>query len=895
MKRSASDAQLVAHGETKSSTSSGIRLPLLLHLSPRIPADQQAELRVLVSSKPQYACFAESEEKALLVLPDFQQEELAALEKRKRRVVGLPFVLRFLQDPGLLSKVPALPLYDLIYRCPGALCFSAMEPWQRTRSQTLAKWMGARCAQDVASGTELLVAARVSIHPDSKYQEALARRIPIVKPSYLEAVWETKRLVDVQLHHLLPLAGLAICFDADCCGDSQGPTTLKDGAVASGGQIVPFDKAEVVIVADTSRSLYKEARKRGQQVAPPKWLERCLQIRCALQISGDLEVPQPGAVSGSSPASMESNCTTMLERCVLCLLYLEAGSREAARAWAWRCGAWTTLDPLDPAITHVLFNVLLDAAVVVSVPTDKEIYFLDVSWLEACASGNKALETDFPRQQVSYNPTCDTIYSTAMGNVREISRGLRRVRSTGAEDVADPSLTAALAGRPLSRASSDPPPVVPAPVADMEPHISPPLSEGIFTGLVLGMAGWPHDMEAQIVEQICTNGGSAAHGIGSNINALMTGKPNMCLCWGNGPPVFATPAQVPLVTVQWLQACIAEQTLHPSSAFPHFEPGKHPMPLSSMSKFVIRITGLQQDRKSSRERWRLEELVQVLGAAVAQQNTRRSELTHIVCAEPSLLQSSFAELAAKRQIPLVSVQWLLDSFRLGSLQPDGKYGISGISGISSSSDVSASATGGPVACFTAVLAKCDILLSKTTLANTPDLHKMAKDLAAASVEIWKTADELRNCLQARREGQAIIVVDKDEAHRNGLESIAANLSERQSFVQPSWLSETYSQRRRLPVESFGVFVTEDVQEPRPAQGASYAWQPAEMKRLEEVSEQAHQEKESKTGGSINLLSAIQASAEQQARRDKESKAGGSINLLSALKAGAEQKLAKLGS
>ena len=32
-----------------------------------------------------------------------------------------------------------------------------------------------------------------------------------------------------------------------------------------------------------------------------------------------------------------------------------------------------------------------------------------------------------------------------------------------------------------------------------------------------------------------------------------------------------------------LQACIAEQTLHPSSAFPHFEPGKHPMPLSSMS------------------------------------------------------------------------------------------------------------------------------------------------------------------------------------------------------------------------------------------------------------------------------------------------------------------------
>ena len=34
------------------------------------------------------------------------------------------------------------------------------------------------------------------------------------------------------------------------------------------------------------------------------------------------QVPQPGAVSGSSPASMESTCATMLERCVLCLLLL---------------------------------------------------------------------------------------------------------------------------------------------------------------------------------------------------------------------------------------------------------------------------------------------------------------------------------------------------------------------------------------------------------------------------------------------------------------------------------------------------------------------------------------------------------------------------------------------
>lgn len=29
------------------------------------------------------------------------------------------------------------------------------------------------------------------------------------------------------------------------------------------------------------------------------------------------------------------------------------------------------------------------------------------------------------------------------------------------------------------------------------------MSEGVFSGLVLGMAGWPHHEEPQIVEQIC--------------------------------------------------------------------------------------------------------------------------------------------------------------------------------------------------------------------------------------------------------------------------------------------------------------------------------------------------------------------------------------------------------
>ena len=85
-------------------------------------------------------------------------------------------------------------------------------------------------------------------------------------------------------------------------------------------------------------------------------------------------------------------------------------------------------------LMQVLFNVLPDTCVQVSVPTNKdsvheenaysivfvmlfhllilcrsswfcieEIRFLDVSWLEACACGTRASETDFPRHSKNLN------------------------------------------------------------------------------------------------------------------------------------------------------------------------------------------------------------------------------------------------------------------------------------------------------------------------------------------------------------------------------------------------------------------------------------------------------------------------------------------------------------
>eukprot|EP00438_Fugacium_kawagutii_P009228 Skav215168 [mRNA] locus=scaffold4227:43183:49414:+ [translate_table: standard] len=262
-----------------------------------------------------------------------------------------------------------------------------MDPQQRNRSYTLAKWIGARCTSDVVPGTELLVAAR------------------------------------------------------------NTPSVLFDGLhILAKAQMMPFDKAEVVIVADTSRSLYKEARKRGQQVAPPKWLERCLQIRCALQIAGELEEYLEAGPEDLSPPNLREDEIRIEKGRHLLRWTLEHGA--PGKTWAGE-------------LMHlVLFNVLPETAVVVSVPTDKEI-----------------VQQEFRDEHLK--------------RFEEL-----KVRSTGAEDVAD-----AVLAMPPTRAAPDLAPL--PPVTDIEPCISPPLSEGVFSGLVLGMAGWPNAEETQIVEQIC--------------------------------------------------------------------------------------------------------------------------------------------------------------------------------------------------------------------------------------------------------------------------------------------------------------------------------------------------------------------------------------------------------
>lgn len=888
----------------------GLQLPLSLYLSPSILPAAAATLHELIRRQPGYARVVDKQDGALHVLPDFELEEVAALERRCCRVIGLPFAERILRDPSALGRVHALPLYDVIYRADGAICCSGLPPAVRVRCNALARWMGARFSEGLAQGVGLLVTSRVSLHPESKYQAALKQRLPVVRPSYLEEMWQAKDDVDMEAHVLPPLSGLGICFDPR---QADVIERFRDKVASHGAVIESLDRAEVVIVKDVFAPLYQEARKMGILVAPPLWLERCLQLRHCVLIVGELEVLNPKSaslmLSGALVPSLgvskltptiEAECGMCLTDCVCCLLYLPLGhQRDAAKALAWKCGAFTTLNPLDKAITHVLFKVVGKQQTQVSVPIDEDrVSFLDVSWLEACAQeGRRVREELHPQQHVVFNPSCDTAYACAFGrttssNNAGSAQGADRSSLLGANtkalvtEVVPPLVQprAIAEQRRSSVAGVAPGATTMVASADraggrlqlLPPVRSLPLAEhGVFAGLVLGLIGWKcgDADEVALVEKIRGQGGTVVHG-GSAPEVVLEANVDVCVCKDFGPPpLTASRVSVALATVFWVNACLADGVCHPRSGFPHFEPGPGPLPLQAMSGCSIRITALEAS--SHRRRLRLEELANVLGAQVAQQDSRWANITHVVCVLPELLDTRLFEGATKRAKPVVTVQWLFDCFRTNSRQAEDRYAVSSTVG---SPSVAAGPAGLTAESFAAkVLAGHDVLISPSALGSDPQLPQMAEELGA-TVHTWRSVDELMSLLEVRgillvppgttagathaaeangdvrsgsatsestsRRHQTIVLLETEEVSEAGapLAVVASAIAHesRDMFVLPTWLSETYRQQRRSPIEAFAALPAIDSEELAPKRQrldeATYAWQPEQMKRLEELAE-----------------------------------------------------------
>eukprot|EP00747_Dinoflagellata_sp_TGD_P213347 gnl/TRDRNA2_/TRDRNA2_86310_c2_seq1.p1 gnl/TRDRNA2_/TRDRNA2_86310_c2~~gnl/TRDRNA2_/TRDRNA2_86310_c2_seq1.p1 ORF type:complete len:695 (+),score=110.39 gnl/TRDRNA2_/TRDRNA2_86310_c2_seq1:1-2085(+) len=657
-----------------------------------------------------------------------------------------------------------------------------------------------------------------------------------------------------------------------------------------------MEKADVVLVKDFMSSIYVQAKRLGILCAPPLWLERCFTLRRCVPIAGDLQVGQPKtlslvgsagettcpgqAVSACSDPAKEGDSGTSLlfSGCVICLLYLPEGLRNHAKALAWTCGAYTTLDPLDKGITHVLFaNATTESLATVSIQRDDDrVSFLDIQWLEACVrDGRRVRESSYPLQRVHHNPACDSAY-TAVSNLRErkLQRGPSRCPSVGAQPLpwesalAPVPLPAPLSpergpGTAAAAIEGVPQALAHAPEQPFE-KFAPETESGVFAGLTLGLHGWPSgDADGRaLVSVICGQGGTATSG-GSPEQFL---EADVCICRrGVRPAASEAASRAQLATAEWVRACVSDGVRHPCSEFPHFEPCAGQLPLPDMGKCLVRITSLEEHGR--RKRARLEELAQLLGARVAQKDSKFADITHVVAVVPKLLDRKTFDGAKKRRIPVVEVQWLFDCYSRCKKQPAEPYSID-----AHSSDVTdqlspdhSRASARQFAA--AVLAGHDVLISLSALGSDARLPKMAEELGAAP-RTWRSAHELREALEAcgawasasaacagasdangsdagsKTNHRVVVLLDEEEARGGNpgaplAEFIAALPgTARKIFVLPTWLLETFRQRRPLPLEAFAALPARSVEEPskkRPREDveATYAWKSAASTLLDD--------------------------------------------------------------
>lgn len=531
-------------------------------------------------------------------------------------------------------------------------------------------------------------------------------------------------------------------------------------------------------------------------------------------------MPHPGALGYGDAAeipltlNLDEAGGTALLGVVLCLLYVPVDKRDTIKGVAWRCGAFTTLDPKDRAITHVLFHPVTPTARDVSVRRDEDrVFFVDVSWLHACAEDGKRLRVErFPQQTVFYNPEKDVDYARLKGRSLASVRPLLR-RSTSAPDL--PALQ-------NSAKLSSPQSVQSPPTR----HV--PLGGGVFNGKVICLVCWPN--EHHLVEKIRMNGGAVLQNGGGEVQADFCVRPfgaQICACGHQRVEQ--------LRSEPWVEACVADTALLDASAFPHFEPGDAPLPLSGLSGVAVRITCVDDNRK----RPHLERMATLAGAKLLGQGSTMKEMTHMICLRPELLDRKKFEFVKSKGKWILTAQWLMDSVRTRVAQPEQKYVVS-VQQCKSASSVPEQGSTSTRNFATSVLVGYDIFFSLAALGSNARLPQMAEELGA-KVQTMQTTEELRAAVPASVSSQVVVIVEKEEARAAADTLRELRASADKLFVLPSWLLEVFSQRRALPLEAFTALPTPQAEEPaakRPktdgTNEAAYVWQHDQTKRLEDL-------------------------------------------------------------
>jgi hypothetical protein len=280
----------------------------------------------------------------------------------------------------------------------------------------------------------------------------------------------------------------------------------------------------------------------------------------------------------------------------------------------------------------------------------------------------------------------------------------------------------------------------------------------------------------------------------------------------------------------------------------------------------VKITGLEVTRDGHAKRLLVQELVALLGATFATADSRKA-WTHVVCVNASRVDEKIFVTARRKQIPVVTLQWIFDSFKANARLPFDSYVVE--------LESLRNAAGAPtepvhnIDIAAGVLAGHRILISPYALGSNDDggrLPQLAEELGAVEVQTWRNAKEfeelLRKAITAAAEAQdgatddnaVVIVLEHEDPEHELVRCNCVNSScEGTHFVHPSWLLDSFTQRRRMPFDAFEIpLLPSEVatngclggtavaaspgKRRRVDDGATYAWQSDASTRLNKLAE-----------------------------------------------------------
>lgn len=125
-------------------------------------------------------------------------------------------------------------------------------------------------------------------------------------------------------------------------------------------------------------------------------------------------------------------------------------------------------------------------------------------------------------------------------------------------------------------------------------------------------------------------------------------------------------------TGYWLQACIDDNTLYPPSSHPLFQPSRYPLPIPLFSGLVITLTGFHGNDRDIVVR-----LISELGATYSESFGKT--ITHLLAdvrGEPS----NKIAFAKKRNIPVLSTEWLFACLAEGQCVPTAEHEVFEVGG-----------------------------------------------------------------------------------------------------------------------------------------------------------------------------------------------------------------------